>query len=109
MVVDWSRPTTTKKGVWLPLVSKVLSEVYHHFGSIAALLTQAAPLTQLLSKEGFHWNEASKIALKQLNEALTSLLVYVFQTSPKDLWWNMMQVELTSVQFLPRTIAQWYI
>lgn len=34
-----------------------------------------APLTQLLSKEGFHWNEASEMALKQLKEALTSLLV----------------------------------
>ena len=38
----------------------------HHFGSIAA------PLTRLLTKEGFQWNEATEMAFKKLKEALSN-------------------------------------
>jgi hypothetical protein len=37
-----------------------------HFGSIAA------PLTQLLAKDSFHWSEAAKQAFIKLKEALTT-------------------------------------
>ena len=65
-VIEWPIPTTTR-GVrgFLGLVG-YYRKFIHHFGSIAA------PLTRLLTKEGFQWNEATEMAFKKLKEALSN-------------------------------------
>jgi len=68
-VIEWPTPTTTK-GVrrFLGLVG-YYRKFIRHFGSIAA------PLTRLLTNEGFHWNEEADMAFSKLKTTLTSSLV----------------------------------
>jgi hypothetical protein len=57
---------------------RLLSQVYSDFGSIAA------PLTQLLKKEGFSWSPDAEAAFFQLKDALTTALVLQLPDFSKD-------------------------
>jgi hypothetical protein len=57
---------------------RLLSQVYSDFGSIAA------PLTQLLKKEGFSWSPDAEAAFFQLKDALTTTLVLQLPDFSKD-------------------------
>lgn len=66
VVLEWPTPSTTK-GVhgFLGLAGYYLKFIRHFEGI-------AAPLTQLLSKEGFKWNDATELAFRRLKKTLTS-------------------------------------
>ena len=68
-ILEWLTPISIK-GVhgFLDLAGNYRKFI-HHFRCIAV------PLNQLLSKEGFKWSEAAKLAFNKLKETLTSLLV----------------------------------
>ena len=65
-VIEWPTPTTAKGVRGFLGLAGYYRKFIRNFGCIAS------PLTRLLSKEGFHWNEAAEMAFKQLKEALTS-------------------------------------
>ncbi|KAH9779621.1 hypothetical protein KPL71_007762 [Citrus sinensis] len=65
-VIEWPKPVSVKGVRGFLGLAGYYRKFICSFGSIAA------PLTQLLTKEGFHWNEAAEMAFKQLKEALTS-------------------------------------
>ena len=65
-VIEWPPPITTKGVCGFLGLAGYYQKFIHHFGCIAT------PLTRLLSKDGFQWNEAAKMAFQQLKEALTS-------------------------------------
>ena len=65
-VLEWSTPTTSKGVRGFLGLAVYYRKFIQNFGGIAT------PLTQLLSKERFRWNESAELAFKQLKEALTS-------------------------------------
>ena len=65
-VIEWPTPTTTRGVRGFLGLAGYYRKFIHHFGSIAA------PLTRLLTKEGFQWNEATEMAFKKLKEALSN-------------------------------------
>lgn len=65
-VIDWPTPTTTKGIRGFLGLAGYYRKFIRHFGHIAA------PLTKLLSKEGFNWNEAADTAFQELKQRLTS-------------------------------------
>jgi hypothetical protein len=65
-VIEWPPPIMTKGVRGFLGLAGYYRKFIHHFGCIAT------PLTRLLSKDGFQWNEAAKMAFQQLKEALTS-------------------------------------
>ena len=65
-VIKWPKPVSVKGVRGFLGLAGYYRKFICNFGSIAA------PLTQLLTKEGFHWNEAAEVAFKQFKEALTS-------------------------------------
>ncbi|XP_034693910.1 uncharacterized protein LOC117920466 [Vitis riparia] len=65
-VIEWPTPTTAKGVRGFLGLAGYYQKFIRHFGNIAA------PLTRLLSKDGFQWNEAAEMAFTQLKEALTS-------------------------------------
>ncbi|RVW69998.1 Retrovirus-related Pol polyprotein from transposon 17.6 [Vitis vinifera] len=64
-IIEWPTPTTPKRVCGFLGLVGYYRKFIRHFGSIAA------PLTRLLSKDGFQWNEAAEMAFTQLKEALT--------------------------------------
>ena len=64
-IIEWPTPTTTK-GVrgFLSLVG--------YYQKLSVISDVLAPLTCLLSNDGFKWNKIAWMAFKQLKEALTS-------------------------------------
>ncbi|GKC21564.1 transposon ty3-G gag-pol polyprotein [Tanacetum coccineum] len=67
--LNWPTPTNQKGVFGLLVLSGYYRKFIRHYGSIVA------PLTQLLSKEGFKWNESAELAFQQLKKALTYPLV----------------------------------
>jgi len=65
-VLDWLKPTIVKGMCGFLGLAGYYRKFIRHFGSIAA------PLTQLLAEDSFHWTEAAEQAFKQLKEALTT-------------------------------------
>ncbi|XP_052299962.1 uncharacterized protein LOC127903656 [Citrus sinensis] len=65
-VIDWPTPTTTKGVRGFLGLAGYYRKFIRNFGCIAA------PLTRLLTKEGFHWNKDAVAAFDQLKTALTS-------------------------------------
>lgn len=65
-VIEWPTPSTAKGVRGFLELAGYYRKFIRNFGCIAS------PLTRLLSKGGFHWNEAAEMAFKQLKEALTS-------------------------------------
>ena len=66
VVLEWPMPTTVRKVRGFLGLAGYYRKFIRHFGCIVA------PLYQLLSKEGFKWNEAAELAFTKLKEALTS-------------------------------------
>ena len=66
VVIEWPTSTTAKGVRGFLGLAGYYRKFIRHFGSIAA------PLTRLLSNDGFQWNEAAEMAFTQLKEALTS-------------------------------------
>nr|GEX69632.1 ribonuclease H-like domain-containing protein [Tanacetum cinerariifolium] len=66
VVLNWPKPTNQKGVCGFLGLSGYYQKFIRHYGSIVA------PLTQLLSKEGFKWNESAKLAFQQLKKTLTS-------------------------------------
>jgi len=64
--IEWPIPTTTKGFRGFLGLARYYRKFIRHFGSIAA------PLTQLLTKEGFYWNDEADMAFPKLKTALTS-------------------------------------
>lgn len=65
-VRDWPVPTTVREIRGFLGLAGYYWNFVHHFGGIAA------PLTQLLSKVGFHWNSEAESAFRTLKKALTT-------------------------------------
>ena len=55
-----------KRSAWVSRAAGYYRKFIRHFEGIAALLTQ------LLSKEGFKWNDAAELAFRRLKKTLTS-------------------------------------
>ncbi|KAH9699581.1 hypothetical protein KPL71_024420 [Citrus sinensis] len=66
IVIDWPTPTTTKGVRGFLSLAGYYRKFIRNFGCIAA------PLTRLLTKDGFHWNKDAVAAFDQLKTALTS-------------------------------------
>ena len=66
VVLDWPKPTTVKGMCGFLGLDGYYQKFIRHFGNIAA------PVTQLLAKESFHWTVVANQAFTQLKEALTS-------------------------------------
>ena len=66
VVLEWPTPTTVREVRGFLGLAGYYQKFIRHFGYIAA------PLYQLLSKEGFKWNEAAEVPFTKLKEALTS-------------------------------------
>ena len=66
VLIEWPTPITAKGVRGFLGLAGYYRKFIRHFGSIAA------PLTRLLSKDGFQWNEVAEMAFTQLKEALTS-------------------------------------
>ena len=69
VVLEWPTPTTVKGIHGFLGLAEYYRKFIRNFGGIAA------PLHQLLIKDGLKWNEALEFAFKQLKEALASPLV----------------------------------
>ncbi|KAL5857729.1 hypothetical protein ACOSQ3_005187 [Xanthoceras sorbifolium] len=65
-VLQWPTPTTVKSFRAFLGLTDYYRKFIRGFGSIAA------PLTRLLSKDGFHWTSETVAAFNQLKQALTS-------------------------------------
>jgi len=65
-VLDWLKPTIVKGMCGFLGLARYYRKFIRYFGSIAA------PLTQLLAKDNFHWSEAAEQAFIKLKEALTT-------------------------------------
>ena len=68
-VIEWPKPVSVKGVRGFLGLARYYRKFIYIFRSIVA------PLTQLLTKDEFHWNEAVEVAFKQLKEALTSPLI----------------------------------
>lgn len=65
-----------------------LSGYYRKF--VKGCGTIVKPLTNLLQKDSFVWNEGVVKAFQELKEAMTSTLIHSFQTLVKSLLWRLM-------------------
>lgn len=68
-VLAWPTPKSTKE------VQGFLGLAGYYLKFICQFGTIAAPLTRLLTKDGFYWNEVAEQAFLRLKEDLTSPLV----------------------------------
>ncbi|XP_048323214.2 uncharacterized protein LOC107404744 [Ziziphus jujuba] len=65
-VREWPTPSTIREVRGFLGLARYYRKFIKHFGGIAA------PLTKLLSKEGFHWTQECDVAFQQLKTALTT-------------------------------------
>ena len=103
VVIEWPTSTTAKGVRGFLGLAGYYRKFIRHFGSIAA------PLTRLLSKDGFQWNEAAEMAFTQLKEALTSPSILRLPDFTQRFVIECDASGMGLGAFLPKKIDQWRI